>query len=100
MDQGGLHRGVGTGSEVDLTAGDAADRDDRRRVTRLQVRHRRADHSYGPHQIDLEGGPPAVLTLRDCKGADVGYDDVDTAQRVAGGGDPGNQCGRVDHVDH
>ena len=81
-DDRGLRRAVRAGREVRLASGDAGDRDDRRGVAALEVRHRRPDQAHRVHQVDVEAGLPVLLGVRDRERADVGHDDVEPAERL------------------
>ena len=66
-------------------------RDDRPPAAGLQVRQRRLDQPDGAHEVDLEGGAPVLLAVRDGQRAHVGDDDVEAAEPLGRPADPAGQ---------
>ena len=93
-----LERAVRARCEIDLPARDARDRHDRRVRAFFEARHRGFDQPHRAHHVDLEAELPVLLSAWDRQRADIRNDDVDAAERIARGFDPGFQRCRIANI--
>ncbi len=98
-DQSALDGVVGLGTHERLHPGGAGDDHDGCRVGLLQERHGGLDTAGGAQQVDVEVVLPALFTHVAAAGADIGHEDVDTAQFLCSARYPALVGFLVGHVD-
>ena len=83
----------------DLDGAGRSDHDDRAGRRLLEERDRRLDPGDGAHDVDLQAAPPGIVVHALRQRADIGDEDVETAERVGCLGDPPAQPVNVGDID-
>src|ERR1700744_4966588 len=97
VDERRLEGAIGAGGEVDLPTRHARYDDDRGRVRFFEPGHGGIDNTDGAHDVGLEPGLPGGRIPLYGQRADIRHDDVDTAERLGRGREPGADGTRIDN---